>query len=169
MAELVGLAAAIPQLLIYGDKARSHLSDMVEKASDAPQFVDDLSDQVEHMVSLTKLIYKPSIAPVSMDSAIHRCLKKLTRLKGLLDKVRFAAKDGKATRLEKEQMVLAWKLSEKSIERLWKQIDRELALLNFHSNVSRSIVEAAGNFQQTSVGFPCALTHPTLHPAHVLY
>ena len=168
MAELVGLAAAIPQLLIYSNRARSHLSDLVHKVNDTPHFLDDLSNQVELMISLMKLINKPPVGAISMDPAIRRCTQKLTELKGLLDKVRSSTNNGKATRLGKVQMAFAWKSNEKNIERLWKDIDRELAILNFHFHVSHSVVEALGSCQKTTVScspmstFSYALTQLTL-------
>ncbi|KAF2234649.1 hypothetical protein EV356DRAFT_149251 [Viridothelium virens] len=130
--EIIGGAVAIIQLLEYGKRARSCFLDLVKKADNPAESLEELSNYVESIIDHAKSIKAESseLAPIGV--ALRRCIKNSLALEAMLKKIRLdIAKNGRGKSKGRIWMVATWKWREKEIENAWNEIHDSITTLQF--------------------------------------
>jgi len=160
--EVFSGVAAIFQLLEYGNRARSCVSDIVKKAKRPSQYLGELSEQVQGIIALAEVVNNEPSHISLTQPAIQKCINDSNALKEILRDLQDPLGKDVAIKLkERARLAIAWKGKEKAIEKAWKEIDRSMNILQFlvacnNNNVSSKILDAIGKSAGFSSFYPAS-------------
>ena len=160
--EVVSGAAAILQLAEYGCRARSCVSEIMKKAQNPFQSLEELSKEAKSISDLAKSINKDASHTPSTKLAIDRCIANSMRLESLLDRLRrFPSSKGAcaAQLLGRYKIAAAWQSKEKEISRIWNEIDRSIVILHFFVSYNSSKALEALKGTKVAEGDPAFRRH----------
>lgn len=157
--ETLSSVAAIFQLVGYGHRAHSWLSDLSKRAQDPYQSLEEASKEVKGIISLVESIANASSEITSTKLALRECIDNAMSLQVLLERLKGSSgKDGWAAhRKNKVMLAMNWKNKDKEIEGIWKKVERNIGILQVsfslsHIEISKKTLSIVENMSYAALG-----------------
>jgi hypothetical protein len=144
---LVGLFAAASQLIDYGIKARSWLSEVSHKYR-SPQALKDLHDEANRLLMLASSFKVSSLPQDYIDGFLRGLVIESQALVSLVGRLQITQKSGKvASRFDRGHMAISWQKRQNEISQHLSRIERHKTGLNLC--ITALLSETTGAILQT--------------------